>query len=66
MRIAFFSFTLSRGDEGEVEQDRLGLHASVSLGDGVRDVPELAGVAADEDDIEAPARELKGHGSADA
>jgi len=47
MRIAFFSFTLSRGDEGEVEQDRLGLHASVSLGDGVRDREdlELVGVA---------------------
>lgn len=65
MCIAFVCFTLSRGDDGEVEHHRLGLHG-VSLGDGVRDVPKLAGVAADEDDVEAPARELKGHGSADA
>lgn len=52
-------------DEGEVEHDGLGLHG-VSLGDGVGDVQELVGVAADEHDVEATARELQGHGPADA
>jgi hypothetical protein len=57
--------TLSGGDEGEVEHDGLGLHGVVPS-DGVGDVAEPVGVAADEDDAEAPARELQGHGPADA
>jgi hypothetical protein len=43
---------LSRGREGEIERDGLGLHA------GVRDLLHLGGVAADEDQVEAPTCEV--------
>ena len=47
--------------------DPLALHG-VSLGDGVRDREdlELVGVADHDDDVQAPARELKVHGTVHA